>query len=74
MREKKSLETIKGLTNWRLTVRREGDGVTLLRALTCDRKAVLPDELRELNVPRCLLAVLLVCLGVWIVNRPEKQN
>ena len=36
--------------------------------------ALLLDELRELNVPRCLLAVVLVCLGVWIVNRPEKQN
>ena len=44
------METIKGLTNWRLTVRREGDGVTLLRAMTCDRKAVLPDELFGLPV------------------------
>lgn len=50
MQEKDSLETIRGLTNWHLTVRREGDGVTVLRALTCDRKAVLPDELFGLPV------------------------
>ena len=35
--------------------------------------AVLLDEIRGLNIPRCLLAMVLVCLGVWIVNRPEKQ-
>ncbi|MER2150313.1 MAG: DMT family transporter, partial [Candidatus Limivicinus sp.] len=36
--------------------------------------ALLLDELKDLNIPRCLLAVVLVCLGVWIVNRPEKQT
>ncbi len=36
--------------------------------------ALLLDEGKVLNVPRCFLAMLLVCLGVWIVNRPEKQN
>ncbi len=50
IREKNVLETISGLTNWQLTVRREEDGVTILRALTCDRKAVLPDELFGLPV------------------------
>jgi hypothetical protein len=44
------LETISGLTNWRLAVRREADGITILRALTCDRRAVLPDELFGLPV------------------------
>lgn len=34
--------------------------------------ALLLDEARVLNIPRCLLAMALVCLGVWIVNRPEK--
>ena len=34
--------------------------------------AVLLDEVRGLNLPRCLLAMVLVCLGVWIVNRPGK--
>lgn len=34
--------------------------------------AVLLDEVRGLNLPRCLLAMALVCLGVWIVNRPGK--
>lgn len=36
--------------------------------------AILLDEGKVLNVPRCLLAMVLVCLGVWIVNRPEKQE
>ena len=44
------METISGLTNWRLNVRRENDGVTILRAVTCDKKAVLPDELFGLPV------------------------
>ena len=34
--------------------------------------ALLLDEGKVLNFPRCLLAMMLVCLGVWIVNRPEK--
>ena len=44
------MEAISGLTNWRLTVRRDPDGVTVLRALTCDERAVLPDELLGLPV------------------------
>lgn len=36
--------------------------------------AFLLDEAKVLNVPRCMLALVLVCLGVWIVNRPEKQT
>ena len=32
--------------------------------------ALLLDERKILNLPRCLLAMVLVCLGVWIVNRP----
>ena len=35
--------------------------------------ALLLDEAKVLDLPRCLLAMALVCLGVWIVNRPEKQ-
>ena len=34
--------------------------------------ALLLDEVKVLNIPRCLLAMMLVCLGVWVVNRPEK--
>lgn len=36
--------------------------------------ALLLGEGKVLNLPRCLLAMVLVCLGVWIVNRPEKQT
>ena len=44
------METISGLTNWRLTVRREKNGVTILRAVTCDENAALPDEIFGLPV------------------------
>ena len=36
--------------------------------------ALLLGEGKVLDLPRCLLAIVLVCLGVWIVNRPEKEN
>ena len=41
---------VSGVGNWRLTVRREAGGVALLRAVTCDREAVLPDALFGLPV------------------------
>ena len=44
------METISGLTNWRLTIRRGNDNITILRALTCDKAAILPDELFDLPV------------------------
>ena len=36
--------------------------------------ALLLDEIRGLNISRCLLAMALVCLGVWIVNRPGRRT
>ena len=36
--------------------------------------AVLLDEYKALSIPRCLLAMLLVCIGVWIVNYPGKET
>ena len=42
--------TISGTGNWRVTVRRDGAGVTLLRAVTCDARAALPDTLFDLPV------------------------
>ena len=44
------METLSGASNWKLTVRRDGPGVTLLRAETCDRRAILPDTLYGLPV------------------------
>lgn len=44
------METIQGLSNWKLTVRREGDHSVILRAQSCDTKAVLPDEVFGLPV------------------------
>ncbi|MCR5088914.1 MAG: DMT family transporter [Oscillospiraceae bacterium] len=34
--------------------------------------ALLLGEGKILNIPRCILAMLFVCAGVWMVNRPEK--
>ncbi len=44
------MESISGLTNWRLTLRRGAEGITILRAQTCDKIAVLPEELFGLPV------------------------
>ncbi len=46
------MERISALSNWRLKIRREEAGVTVLRASTCDADAVLPDELFGLPVVR----------------------
>ena len=46
------MEMISALSNWRLRVRREAEGVTILRASTCDADAVLPDTLFGLPVTR----------------------
>ena len=46
------METISALSNWRLRFCREAEGVTILRAATCDEDAVLPDELFGLPVTR----------------------
>ena len=52
------METYSGASNWKLTARRESGGVTLLRCLTCDNRAALPDTLWGLPVtalgPRAL--------------------
>ena len=44
------METIQVLSNWKLTLRRERDHVVILQAVTCDVRAVLPDELFGLPV------------------------
>ena len=44
------METVSGASNWKLVFRREGGGVTLLRAGTPDARAVLPEELLGLPV------------------------
>lgn len=44
------MESISGLSNWQLTFRREPDHIVLLRAVTCDRTAVLPERLFDLPV------------------------
>ncbi len=45
-----AMEVRSGASNWKLTVRREAEGVTLLRAMTCDERAVLPEMLFGLPV------------------------
>ncbi len=44
------METISGINNWKLVIRRNGDSVTILRAVTCDTEAALPEELFGLPV------------------------
>ena len=44
------MESISGLSNWQLTFRREPDHIVILRAVTCDKVAVLPDTLFGLPV------------------------
>ena len=44
------METLSGASNWKLIVRREKEGVVILQAETCDRRAVLPDTLFGLPV------------------------
>ena len=44
------METISGVSSWKLTVRREAEHVEILRAVTCQEKAVLPDRLFGLPV------------------------
>ena len=48
--EASALEQISGVNNWKLVIRREAAGVTLLRAVTCDERAALPEELFGLPV------------------------
>lgn len=44
------METVIGLSNWRLTIKRTENEIIILRAVTCDKDAVLPDELFSLPV------------------------
>lgn len=44
------METVSGASNWRLVLRREEGGVTILRAGTPDTRAVLPERLFGLPV------------------------
>lgn len=44
------METVSGVSNWKLVLRRERDGVTIFRAGTPDVRAVLPDRLFGLPV------------------------
>ena len=44
------METVSGVNNWKLVIRREAAGVTVLRAVTCDESAALPETLFGLPV------------------------
>lgn len=44
------METVSGVSNWKLKIRREPDGITILRAVTCDAEAALPESLFGLPV------------------------
>lgn len=44
------MEKIYGISNWKLIIRRAEDHIEILRAVTCDARAVLPDTLFDLPV------------------------
>lgn len=44
------METVSGVNNWKLLCCREGAGVTLVRAVTCDARAALPETVWGLPV------------------------
>ncbi len=44
------MQTVTGAYNWKLIIRRESEGIVILRAATCQRKAALPEELFGLPV------------------------
>jgi len=44
------MDTIYSQSNWKLVIRRESDHIVILRAQTCDVRAVLPDTLYDLPV------------------------
>ena len=44
------MEVVSGSNNWKIVFRRENGGITLLQAVTCDKKAALPRELFGLPV------------------------
>ena len=44
------MEQFSGISNWKLTIRREREGITVLRAMTCDSRAVLPETLFDLPI------------------------
>lgn len=44
------MERVSGVNNWKLTIRRDTGGIAILRALTCDRRAALPESLLGLPV------------------------
>lgn len=45
-----AVEIVSGVSNWHLTVRRCKDGVEILRAVTCDASAALPETVLGLPV------------------------
>ena len=61
------METIAGANNWKLVICRETDGITLLQAVTCDEKAVLPAELFGLPVRK-------LAHHAFAPNRPEPKG
>lgn len=71
---------IYGSNNWKLTVRRDAEGVTILRALTCDACAALPDTLFGLPVTalgdRALAANAPAAVGeeLTIVGAPSARE
>ena len=63
------MQTVTGAYNWKLTIRREEDGIVILRAATCERRAALPEEL--FGLPVTALADHALCPTVRPVEGEE---
>jgi len=74
------MTTVFDAGNWKLTIRRETDGIEILRAVTCDIRAVFPEELFGLPVtvigPRAMsvLAPPLEGETVLVTNGKLSEN
>ena len=77
------METIYGSSNWTLTVRREKDHVVILRAVTCDARAQLPEELfalpvtvlgESMTLPQVIGGALILGFTLWNEITPREKR
>jgi len=72
------MTTVFDAGNWKLTIRRESDGIEILRAITCDIHAVFPEELFGLPVtvigPRAMSVLAPPLEGETILVANSKRS
>ena len=58
------MDGIAGLGNWKIRYQNTGHGVRILRAVTCDREALLPDEIEGVPVTE---------IGAYAFTPPDRK-